>query len=283
MHLTELSHGIPGRLRFVELQRSAQFEPLNHLRQGVAFEDFRVNFADRGSDQVAGNRIATLELAFVFQLDLSGDGRQRGIQIEHTRHRSLFPVHKRAALRIGDHVFQHRDRQTLTHAGTFVDLLFIACTKRNLLHHFSNEVRHAHRDTLALGPRFLTSDLYSMRQLGGIVRSNLASDAILERRHDLPACGVVLWIGRERQQNIDRQTNRIALNLDVAFLHDVEQPDLDLTCQVGQLIDGEDASIGSRQQSVVDRQLVGDVLPFACRFDGIDIADHVGDGDVGRC
>jgi hypothetical protein len=53
------------------------------------------------------------------------------------------------------------------------------------------------------------------------------------------------------------QPHRIALNLYVAFLHDVEQPDLDLARQIGQFVDGEDAAIGARQQSVVDRQFIG--------------------------
>ena len=116
----------------------------------------------------------------------------------------------------------------------------------------------------------------------GIVRADFAADAVLERRDDLAARGVVFRVGGEHQQQVERQADRIALNLHVAFLHDVEQPDLDLAGQVGQFVDGEDAAVGARQQAVVHGQFVGDVLPAARRLDRVDIADHVGDGDVGR-
>ena len=52
--------------------------------------------------------------------------------------------------------------------------------------------------------------------------------------------------------------------------------------QVGQFVDGEDAAIGARQQAVVHGQFVGDILPAARRLDRIDVADHIGDGDIGR-
>ena len=117
---------------------------------------------------------------------------------------------------------------------------------------------------------------------GGIVGADLAADAVLERRDDLAARGVVFRIGGEDEQQVERQADRVALNLHVAFLHDVEQADLDLAGEIGQFVDGEDAAIGARQQAVVHGQLVGDVLPAARGLDGVDIADHVGDGDVRR-
>ena len=77
------------------------------------------------------------------------------------------------------------------------------------------------------------------------------------------------------------QPHRIALNLHVAFLHDVEQADLDLAGQVGKLVDGKDATIGARQQAVMHGQLVRQVAPAARGLDGVDVADHVGNGYVG--
>ena len=116
----------------------------------------------------------------------------------------------------------------------------------------------------------------------GIVRADFRADAILERRDDLAARGVVLGIGREDHQEIQRQPNRVALDLHVAFLKDVEQSDLDLAGEVGQLVDGKDAAISPRQQAVVHRQLVGEIEAGLRRLDRIDVADHVGDGHVGR-
>ena len=131
-------------------------------------------------------------------------------------------------------------------------------------------------------PGFLLGDGDALLERGRIVRADFAADAVLERRDDLAARGVILRIGGEDQHQIERQPHRVAFDLHVAFLHDVEQAHLNLAGQVGQFVDGEDAAIGARQQAVVHRQLVGNVLPAARRLDGIDIADHVGDGDVRR-
>ncbi len=87
-----------------------------------------------------------------------------------------------------------------------------------------------------------------------IVRADLAADAVFQRRDDLAARRVVFRIGGEHQHHVERQADRIAFDLDVAFLHDVEQADLDFAGQIGQFVDGEDAAIGARQQAVVNRQ-----------------------------
>ena len=114
------------------------------------------------------------------------------------------------------------------------------------------------------------------------MRADLAADAVFERRDDLAARRVVFRVGGEDEQQVERQADRVALNLHVAFLHDVEESDLDLAGEIGQFVDGENAAIGARQQAVVDGEFVGDVLAAAGRLDGVDIADHVGDGDVRR-
>ena len=114
------------------------------------------------------------------------------------------------------------------------------------------------------------------------MRADFRADAVLERRDDLAARRVVLGVGGECDQDVQRQPHRVALNLHVAFLQDVEQADLDLAGQVGQLVDGEDAAIGARQQAEVDRQLVAELQAALGRLDRIDVADHVGDGDVRR-
>ena len=115
-----------------------------------------------------------------------------------------------------------------------------------------------------------------------IVRADLRADAILQRRDDLAARGVVLGVGAEDQQHVERQPDRIALDLDVPFLEDVEQADLDLAGEIRQLVDREDAAVRPRQQPVVHRQLVGELQRGARRLDRIEVADHVGDGHVGR-
>ncbi len=92
-----------------------------------------------------------------------------------------------------------------------------------------------------------------------IVGADFAADAVLQRRDDLAARGVVLRVGGEDQHHVEREAHGVALNLDVAFLHDVEQADLDLAREVGQFVDAEDAPVGAGQQAVVHGQLVADV------------------------
>src|SRR5712692_5722075 len=112
--------------------------------------------------------------------------------------------------------------------------------------------------------------------------ADFGTQPILQRRDDLAPRGVVFGIGGEDQQDVERQADGITLNLNVALLHDVEQPHLDLTGQVRQLVDREYAAIGAGQQAVVHRELIGEVAPAAGRLDGVNVADDVGDGHVGR-
>ena len=116
---------------------------------------------------------------------------------------------------------------------------------------------------------------------GRVVREDLAPDPVLERRDDLAARGVVLRVCGKDEQHVQGEADGVAFDLDVAFLHDVEQPHLDLAGEVGQLVDGEDAAVRARQQSVVDGELVRQEVAAARGLDRIQVADHVGDGHVG--
>ena len=75
--------------------------------------------------------------------------------------------------------------------------------------------------------------------------ANLAPDAVFERSNDLAARRVIFRICAEHNRHIERQADGIALNLHVAFLHDVEQADLNLAGEIGQFVDGEDAAVGA--------------------------------------
>ena len=115
-----------------------------------------------------------------------------------------------------------------------------------------------------------------------IVRHDLGADAILQRRDDLSARGVVFRVRRKHQHHVQRQAHRITLNLHVAFLHDVEESDLNLAGEIGQFVDREDAAIRARQQTVMNRQLVAQQVSALGGLDRIDVADDVGDRHVGR-
>ena len=114
-----------------------------------------------------------------------------------------------------------------------------------------------------------------------IVRPDLRAEAVLERRDDPAAAGVVLRVGAGDDEQVERQAQRVAAHLDVALLEDVEQADLDALGEVGQLVDREDAAVGARDEAVVDGRRVGQVAALG-DLDRVDLADQVGDGDVGR-
>ena len=84
------------------------------------------------------------------------------------------------------------------------------------------------------------------------------------------------------QHHVQRQTHRVALNLDVALLHDVEETNLNLAGKIWQLVDRKDPAIRARQQPIVNRQLVAQEVSALGGFDRIDVADDVGDSHV-RC
>jgi hypothetical protein len=69
--------------------------------------------------------------------------------------------------------------------------------------------------------------------------------------------------------------------LHVALLHDVEESDLNFAGEVGDFVDGEDTAVSAGKEAVVHRQLAAEVLIAAGGFDGVDVADQIGYGDVG--
>jgi hypothetical protein len=53
--------------------------------------------------------------------------------------------------------------------------------------------------------------------------ADLDVEAILEGRDDPPAAGVVLGVGAGDQDDVERQPDLVALDLDVALFHQVEE------------------------------------------------------------
>src|SRR2546421_6396775 len=112
--------------------------------------------------------------------------------------------------------------------------------------------------------------------------TDLRADAIFQGRDDLAARGVVFRVRGEDEHHVERQTHRVAFNLHVALLHDVEEADLNLAREVWQFVDGEDAAIGAREQSVRNRQLIRQEMPTLSSLDRINVANDVRDAYVGR-
>ena len=70
-----------------------------------------------------------------------------------------------------------------------VDVIVFARFKRDLLDDFPNKIRqhNATRIFETIRPRFLARDLDGYRKFFRVVRRDLGTDAILERRDDLAA------------------------------------------------------------------------------------------------
>ena len=112
------------------------------------------------------------------------------------------------------------------------------------------------------------------------MRANLRADTVFQRGDDLAAGRVILGIGGEDQQHVEREPDGITLNLDVALLHDVKQAHLNFSGEVRQLVDRENAAVGAGEQAVVQGELVGQIAAAASRFDGINVPDDVGNGHI---
>ena len=129
--------------------------------------------------------------------------------------------------------------------------------------------------------RLLPHDRQLDRAGRRVVGADLRRVAILQRRDDATPAGVVLGVGARDDEHVQRQSDVVSLDLDVALLHHVEQRHLDLLRQIGKLVDAEDPAVASRQHSEVHGVFVREMASLG-HLDRIDVADQVGDRDVRR-
>src|ERR1700737_1947174 len=269
-----------GEIR--ELKFAAELEPLDYGLEVDVGEVLAEDAADGGANEFAGDGVRAFEFAFVFQLHFSGDGGEGGVNVGDAGDDGLFAVASGALLGTANEAFERGDGETLADAGATVHALVLARLEGDFFDDLAEIGRYI--DSLAgiaAHPGFLSGDGHSFLDARGIVRANLGADAVFQRGDDFSARGVILGIGGENEEHVERKAKGIALNLNVAFLHDVEEADLNFSGEVGQLIDGKDAAIGAREKAVMDGEFVGEVAAAAGGADGIDVADDVGHGDVG--
>src|SRR5712691_8657613 len=262
-----------------ELQFAAQFKPLDDGLEVDIGEMFAEDAAYGGADEFAGDSVRALEFAFVFELQFARNGGKRGVDVGDAGDDSLFTIASGALLGAADQAFQSGDRQTLADSGAAVDALVFPSLEGD----FFNDLAEIVRDinffaTVAAYPGFLSRDGHSFFDASGIMCANFRADTVFQRGDDFPARGVVLRIRGENEEDVEREAEWIALNLNVAFLHDVEEADLNFSGEVGKFVDGEDAPIGARKKAVVDGEFVGEVAAAAGGADGIDVANDVGHG-----
>jgi hypothetical protein len=101
----------------------------------------------------------------------------------------------------------------------------------------------------------------------------------LSGEHDAASMRVVVGVGGDHEQDVQREPDPVAADLDVALLQDVEQRHLDALGEVGELVDRDDPPMRARDHAVVDRQLVGQV-PTLGHADRVDVADQVRDARI---
>src|SRR6266436_5212077 len=274
---------VAGVGEFGQLEFAAQFEPLNDGLEVDVGEMLAEDAADGGSNELAGDGVRAFEFAFIFELHFSGDGGERGIDIGDAGDDGFFAGAGGAMLSAADEAFHRGDRETLANPGTAVHTFVFACLEGNFLDDLAQVLRDFDLFAGVAGnPGFLGGDGHAFFNGGRVMRANFGADAVFERRNDFAAGGVVLGIGGEDEEHVERKAERIALNLDVAFLHDVEEADLNFSGEIGEFVDGKDAAIGAREKAVVNGKFVGKIASTARGADGIDVADDVGHGDIGR-
>src|SRR5580704_18572311 len=233
----ELLIALAGGHAVGNFQFTAKFEPLNHgLKIGFA-KALAEDAADGSSDQFAGDNFRAFQFAFIFEFHFSGDGRHGRVDISDAGDGMRFASASSALFGRADDTFESGDRQALADAGAAIDALVFTSLESNFFDDFAKVIRNFQFYAGgSIYPSFLAGDGHTLLEGGRIVGANFRADAIFERRDDFAACGVVLGICGEHEQDIERQAQRVALNLNVAFLHDVEQADLNFTRKVGKFV-----------------------------------------------
>ncbi|CFE81057.1 Uncharacterised protein [Mycobacterium tuberculosis] len=173
------------------------------------------------------------------------------------------------------HGFGRCDGKPRRHPGALIDRAGFSQVTGKPREHLHQVVGH-----LCTQVRLLDDDAHLRLQLQWVVGADLGAEPVLDGRDDAATVGVVLGVGAGDHQHIQRQPQRVAADLDVALLHDVEHRHLDAFGEVGQLVDRDDAAVRPRDEPVGD----GFGIPEAAalgNLDRVDVADQVGDAGVG--
>src|SRR5438445_4892850 len=148
--------------------------------------------ADGRANQLAGDSVRTFQFAFVFELELAGDGGECGIDIRYASGGILFADAGCTLLGVADHAFQRGDRETLAYTGAAIHALVVARLEGDFLDNFAQVGRHIDfASGVAADPGFLLGDGHALFEGGWVVRANFRADAIFEWRDDFAASRVV--------------------------------------------------------------------------------------------
>src|SRR5262245_21088785 len=149
-----------GRCRFDigQFEMTTHIEPLDDLFEICGWVVLAENHLNGLPDQIARDCIGALQFSFIFQLYFSSDRWQCRVNVRNTRDNMILARDNRPALRIADHIFQARNRQTLANARAFVDSLIRTSLEGDRFNHLLDERRHIDRSSrIAMNPSFLLS------------------------------------------------------------------------------------------------------------------------------
>ena len=71
-------------------------------------------------------------------------------------------------------------------------------------------------------------------------------------------------------------------NLDIALLQNVEERYLDAGLQIGEFVEHKNAAVGAGNHAVMEHTLIGIREFQGGGFDGVDIANQIGNVHIGR-
>src|SRR5262245_35751007 len=135
----------PGVVGIADPQRAAIVEPCDDLAAvdvtAVDLEDL----ADGGADQITSDRRGATLFAFIFQLELAGDRRQRRVDVADPRDGAALASQQAAALGVGDDVLDDGNRQPLADARAAIDALIAARLESDLLDGALDEIGYQDR------------------------------------------------------------------------------------------------------------------------------------------
>src|SRR5690606_14902358 len=136
------------------------------------------------------------------------------IQVADAGEDAAFAGEDAAALGVGDDRFGVGDAGADADAGGLADVRAGAGEAHDLLDDLLHELRYHHLDAAArrrplpIDPCILLHDLQALVDGLGIVRADDRADAVLERRDDAAAVGVVLGVGAEDQADVQVEADR---------------------------------------------------------------------------
>ena len=178
--------------------------------------------------------------------------------------------------------FNVADRQTNADATALIHHRTVACLMRERCNDALHERRH--RDlhvTDRCRTCFLAHDCDFGVDFQWIVRANLATEAVFQRRNDATAVGVILWVCRCNQQDVNRKTDLVTTNLHITFFKNVQQANLNALGKVRQFVNRKHATVGARNHAVMQSEFVTEVTTF-CDLDGVNFTNEVRDRSVWR-